>query len=151
MRVDQIMTAHVHLMNPDQTVSEAVRKMEQEDLGFLPVGTSDRLVGIITDRDIALRVIGKGRDGNARIGDVMSGDVKYCYCDQEVEEVVANMGDIQVRRLPVVDRDKRLVGVVSLADAALKQDASLAGEALSDIAEPGGQHNQAKSEAVQKK
>jgi CBS domain-containing protein len=145
MKVEQIMTPQVHLMNPDQTVSEAVKKMEQEDLGFLPVGNDDRLVGIITDRDIALRVVGKGRDGNVRIGEVMTQHVKYCYCDQEVEEVVANMGDIQVRRLPVVDREKRLVGIVSLADAALKQDSALAGEGLSNVAVPGGQHNQSES------
>lgn len=142
MRVEEIMTSGVQLMRPDQTVEEAAKKMAEGDLGFLPVGDEDRLVGIITDRDIAVRVIAEGRDGRARIGDVMSDAVKYCYADQEVEEVLANMGDIQLRRLPVVSRDKRLVGVVSLADAARKHDPGAAGDSLGNVTEPGGRHSQ---------
>lgn len=144
MRVEEIMTAHVHLMRPEQTVEEAAKVMAKHDLGFLPVATEDRLVGIITDRDITVRVIAEGRDGRARIGDVMSDEVKYCYSDQDVEEVVANMGDIQLRRLPVVSREKRLVGIVSLADAARKFDPGATGESLSDVTEARGEHSHEK-------
>lgn len=142
MRIEEIMTSRVCLIGPDQTVQEAAKMMAREDLGFLPVGNDEGLVGIITDRDITVRVIAEGRDGRARIGDVMSDDVRYCFADQSIEEVIGNMGDIQVRRLPVVSREKRLVGVVSLADAARKHDPESAGEALNDIAKPGGKHNQ---------
>lgn len=142
MRVEEIMSHDVHMMNSSQTVEEAAKKMAKEDLGFLPVNDGDRLVGIITDRDIAVRVIAEGRDGHARIGEVMTENVKYCYADQEIDEVVANMGSIQVRRLPVVTREKRLVGIVSLADAARKHDPAVAGNSLSDVTDPGGEHNQ---------
>lgn len=142
MRIEEIMTAHVCLVRPDQTVEEAAKIMLQEDLGFLPVGDDDRLLGILTDRDITVRVIAEGRDGRARVGDVMSKDVRYCFADQSVDEVVANLGDIQVRRLPVISREKRLVGIVSLADAARKHDPEAAGAALNEVAEPGGKHNQ---------
>lgn len=141
MRVADIMTSEVQLMRPDQTVEEAAKKMAEQDLGFLPVGEDDRLVGIITDRDITVRVIAEGRDGRARIGDVMSGEVKYCFADQEIGEVLENMGDIQLRRLPVVSREKRLVGIVSLADAARKHEAEAAGDSLGGITEPGGSHS----------
>jgi CBS domain-containing protein len=144
MRIQEIMTANVRMVRPEQTVAEAAKLMAEEDLGFLPVSNDERLVGIITDRDITVRVIAEGRDGRALIGDVMSDQVKYCYADQSVEEVIANMGDIQVRRLPVVSREKRLVGVVSLADAALKHNPEAAGEALNDVVEPGGPHSQTK-------
>ncbi len=141
MRVADIMTSQVQLMRPDQTVEEAAKKMAEQDLGFLPVGEDDRLVGIITDRDITVRVIAEGRDGRARIGDVMSGEVKYCFADQEIGEVLENMGDVQLRRLPVVSREKRLVGIVSLADAARKHEAEAAGDSLGGITEPGGSHS----------
>lgn len=142
MRIQEIMSKRVRLMSPDQTVREAAQKMAADDLGFLPVGNDERLVGIITDRDIAVRVVALGRDGQARIGDVMTDDVKYCYDDQEVDEVIANMGEIQVRRLPVVSRDKRLVGIVSLADAARKHDPGATGDSLGNVTEPGGRHSQ---------
>lgn len=142
MRIEEIMTPSVCIVRPDQTVEEAAKIMAEEDLGFLPVGDDERLVGIITDRDITVRVIAEGRDGRARVGDVMSEEIKYCYIDQTVDEVVANMGDIQLRRLPVVSREKRLVGVVSLADAARKHDPEAAGEALNEVAQPGGRHSQ---------
>lgn len=101
--------------------------MAVDDVGFLPVGENDRLVGTITDRDIVVRAVAEGKDGNATVRDVMTKDVKYCFEDEDIEHVAQNMGDIQVRRLPVLNRDKRVVGVVSLADAALKEDPATAG------------------------
>jgi CBS domain-containing protein len=107
------------------------------------VTDNDRLVGMISDRDIAIRGVAMGRGPDARIGDVMTSDVKYCFEDQDLEEVCTNMGDIQVRRLPVLDRNKRLVGIIALGDIARAHPADGTAEALSQISRPGGQHAQA--------
>ncbi|MCG5480227.1 MAG: CBS domain-containing protein [Ensifer alkalisoli] len=141
MRVADVMTKNVHVVNPDDTVAAVARHMADNDIGFLPVGDHDRLVGMITDRDIVVRCVADGRDANTRVSDVMTTDVKYCFDDEELSDVAHNMGDQQVRRLPVVNRAKRLVGVVSLADAA-RSDPSVAGVGLQGVTEPGGAHNQ---------
>jgi CBS domain-containing protein len=100
------------------------------------------MVGMITDRDIAVRGVAEGKGPDARIREVMSGEVKYCFEDEEVDDVLRNMGEIQVRRLPVVNRDKRLVGIVSLGDLAANGEAKQAGKALDGISQPGGEHSQ---------
>lgn len=141
MKVADVMTRDVAIANPHDSVADVARLMASNDIGFLPVGENDRLVGTITDRDIVVRGLARDRT-DCRVADVMSRDVKYCFDDQEIEDVVRNMGDVQVRRLPVVDRDKRLVGVVSLADAALKHDAEAAGVGLMGVVEPGGSKSQ---------
>ena len=97
---------------------------------------------MITDRDIAVRGVAEGKAPDAKVRDVMTTDVKYCFDDQEVEEVCANMADIQLRRLPVVNREKRLVGIVSLADLSSNGDVRHVGRALEGISRPGGQHSQ---------
>src|SRR5882724_4198170 len=142
MKVNEAMTRRVRVANPKGTVQHAAQIMASLDVGALPVGENDRLVGMITDRDIAIRGIAKGKGPGARVQDVMTKDVKYCFDDQDVEEVTRNMADIQVRRLPVVDHDKRLVGILSLADIATSPEATEAAEALSGISQPGGQHTQ---------
>jgi CBS domain-containing protein len=136
------MTNDVEIANPEQSIREAAEIMARLDAGVMPVGENDRLVGIITDRDIAVRGVAKGRGPDAKIRDVMSTDVKYCYEDEEIEDVLRNMGDLQVRRLPVLSRDKRLIGIVSLGDLATNGQAADAGEALSGISKPGGEHSQ---------
>lgn len=141
MQIADIMTKDVHVASPDDTIATIAREMARDNIGFLPVGDNDRLVGMITDRDIVVRWVADGRDDRTRVGDIMTADVKYCFDDEEVSEVARNMGDEQVRRLPVVDRNKRLVGVVSLADAA-RRDPSLAGIGLQGVTNPGGPHNQ---------
>lgn len=103
---------------------------------------NDRLVGMISDRDIAIRGIGMGRGPEGRVGDVMTAEVRYCYDDQELDVVSAIMGDIQVRRLPVLNRSKRLVGIIALGDIALAQGGNGTGATLSEISRPGGQHAQ---------
>jgi len=113
MQVSEAMTSQVTVATPDQSIQEAARLM-QIDSGFLPVGEDDRLVGMITDRDIAVRAIADGKGPDTPVRDVMTRDVKYCFEDEDVAEVARNMGDEQVRRLPVVNRDKRLVGVSCL-------------------------------------
>lgn len=142
MRVSDCMTRGVEITNPQETIRDAARMMVDCDAGALPVGENDRLVGVITDRDIAVRAVAEGKGPDARVGDVMSAEVKYCFEDDDVDEVLRNMGELQVRRLPVLSRDKRLVGIVSLSDLAAIRAAGPVGAALADIARPGGEHSQ---------
>lgn len=142
MRVSDAMTANVRIANPQQTIAEAARIMAELDAGALPVGDGDRLVGMITDRDIAIRAIAVGKGPQTLVKDVMSKEVLYCFADQSLDEVVQNMGDTKVRRMPVLNREKRLVGILSLGDIALVDDPDATGEALSEISEPGGRHSQ---------
>src|SRR5215216_1083530 len=143
MRVSDAMTADVRIANPDQSIEDAAKMMAEIDAGVLPVGDNDRLVGMITDRDIAVRAVAQGLSPKTKVREVMSGEVMYCFDDDDVDEVAHNMADIKVRRLPVVNRDKRLVGIVSLGDIALADGPDPAGEAICGISEPGGQHSQA--------
>lgn len=143
MKVREAMTPDVRLVRPDQTIKDAAHLMAELDIGCLPVEESDRMVGMITDRDIAVRAIAEGRGPETAIREVMSREVKYCYDDQSVDDVTRNMADIRVRRLPVVDRNKRLVGILSLGDLAIDESAQdEAAEALGGISRPGGQHSQ---------
>ena len=143
MKVSEAMSTDVQVVNPDETIRKAARRMADIDAGALPVGEHDRLIGMITDRDIAIRGIANGKGPKAKVRDVMTQDVKYCFDDQEIDEVTRNMADIQVRRLPVLNRDKRLVGILSLGDIATSRDGNAAGAALRGISRSGGQHNQA--------
>lgn len=140
MKVADAMTRDVQMISPDDTIESAAKLMARRDIGFLPVGENNRLVGTITDRDIVVRALAQGKGGSAHVRDAMTSDVKYCFDDEDMVEVTQNMGEIQVRRMPVVNRDKRLVGVVSLADAALKHDPEMVGVALTGVVEPGGSH-----------
>jgi CBS domain-containing protein len=144
MKVSEAMTRDVRVANPGETIRQAARTMAEIDAGVIPVGDNDRLVGMITDRDIAVRAVAAGKSPDTPIRDVMSSDVCYCFDDQDIGDVAANMADIKVRRLPVVDRNKRLVGILSLGDIAQadSQDQP-AVEALCGISEPGGEHSQA--------
>ncbi|MGF1612219.1 MAG: CBS domain-containing protein [Kiloniellales bacterium] len=131
------MTSDVSLVNPATTVNEASRLMRDHDIGALPIGEDDRLVGMVTDRDIVLRAVADGKDPTAtRVSEVMSDRILYCFDDQSIDEVATNMGDNQVRRLPVLNRDKRLVGIVSLGDLSVGGAAGVASEALEQISEP---------------
>jgi CBS domain-containing protein len=141
MKVREAMTKEVRVASPSQTIREAAQAMLDIDAGVLPVGENDKLIGMITDRDITVRGVAKGKGPEASVRDVMTSDVKYCFDDQDVEEVTRNMGDLQVRRLPVVNREKRLVGILSLGDIA-KSGQQDTDEALSDISKPGGEHSQ---------
>lgn len=143
MKIRDAMTRDVRMVRPDQTIRDAAQLMAQMDIGALPVQDNDRLVGMITDRDIAVRAVAEGKGADARVRDVMSNEIKYCYDDQTVEEVTRNMGEQRLRRLPVMSRDKRLVGILSLGDLAREeQSQDEAGEALCGISRPGGQHSQ---------
>lgn len=141
MKISECMRREVRMVEPKGTIRDAAALMAQIDVGALPVTDGDRLVGMITDRDIAIRGVGDGKGPDTRIADVMSPEVKYCYDDQPIEDVLKNMGDVQLRRLPVVNRDKRLVGIVSLADLANSGESSNAGEALSGITRQAKKHS----------
>ena len=142
MLIKECMTQDVCTIGPDQTIREAARAMAERDIGFIPVEEADRMVGMITDRDIAIRALAQGKGPDTKVRDVMTREVRYCYDDEKVDDVLANMGDLQVRRLPVVNRDKRLVGIVSLSDCATKERAQPAANALDRITRKGGEHSQ---------
>lgn len=142
MKIKDIMTSDVCIVDPNQSIGEAAKRMADLDVGLLPVGENGRLVGMISDRDIALRGVGAGRGAETKVREIMTRDVKYAYEDRDVEEVAENMAQQQLRRMPVLDRGKRLVGIVSLADIAMERDASLCGTALRGISQPGGSHCQ---------
>ena len=140
MRVSEAMTRDVQICTPGATIRDVARKMAETDAGAIPVGENDRLIGMITDRDIAIRAVAQGKGPDTSVRDVMSLDVKYCYDDEDLEHVAENMGDIRVRRLPVVNRDKRLVGILSLGDLARREHGAATGQAVTGISQPGGAH-----------
>lgn len=143
MKVRDAMTADVELARPEDSIRDAAQRMLRYDFGALPVGEGDRLVGMLTDRDIAVRAIAMGLGPDTTVGEVMSRDVKYCYADDDLGDVAANMGELQVRRLPVVDAEKRLVGIVSLCDVANFERSQVTGRAVASVSMPGGEHSQA--------
>lgn len=143
MKIRDAMTRDVRMVRPDQTLREAAHLMAELDIGALPVEDNDRLVGMITDRDITVRAVAEGHGPETLVRQVMTNEIKYCFDDQTVDEVTRNMGEQRLRRLPVVDRNKRLVGILSLGDLALDANAQdEAGEALGGISRPGGEHSQ---------
>ncbi|HEY1328420.1 MAG TPA: CBS domain-containing protein [Casimicrobiaceae bacterium] len=142
MKVSECMTRDVNVASPDQSIRDAARMMASIDAGVLPVGENDRLVGMITDRDIAVRAVAEGRSPDTRVRDVMSAEVLYCFDDQNLDEVAKNMSQMKVRRLPVVNRDKRLVGILSVGDLAQSEDARTTGRTLASISREGGAHSQ---------
>ena len=143
MKISDAMTREVRTIRPDQTIREAAHLMAELDIGALPVEDNDRLVGMITDRDIAVRAVAEGLGSDTPVREAMTSEIKYCFDDQSVDEVTRNMGEQRLRRLPVVNRDKRLVGILSVGDLALDKGAQdEAGEALGGISRPGGEHSQ---------
>jgi CBS domain-containing protein len=140
MQVSEVMSREVRIANPQQRISEAAKTMKEIDAGVLPVGEGDRLVGMITDRDIAVRAVAAGLGPDTPVREVMTADVRYCYEDEELVDVSRAMAELQVRRLPVVNRDKRLVGILALADIAASESPRVAGKAVEGITRPGGPH-----------
>ena len=143
MQVKDAMTKDGELASPNQTIRQAALLMGKTDCGALPVADKDSLVGMITDRDIVVRAIAAGKGPKTKVGEIMSAEVLYCFEDQTLGEVAANLGDVKVRRLPVMNREKRLVGILSLGDMARKANGiDPAGDALKGISQPGGEHSQ---------
>ena len=143
MKVSECMTTDVEIVTPDQNIQEAAQFMLSADAGAMPVGEGDRLIGMVTDRDITVRAVAQGLGPDTAIREVMTEDLVYCYDDDEVEEVALRMSDSQVRRLPVLSRDgDTLVGIVSLGDITRSDDADAAKVALDGVTDPGGEHSQ---------
>ena len=116
--ISQVMTPDIVIARPEHTIADAARMMAKADVGSLPVGDDDRLVGMLTDRDIVIRAVAKGMSADTPVREVMTAEIRYCYDDQDVTEVARNMAELGVRRLPVVNRDKRIVGFVALSNIA---------------------------------
>jgi len=134
-RIADVMTRNPQVVSPDEMVSKAARMMKEHDVGAIPVCDGKRLVGMVTDRDITIRAVAEGKPvDQAKIRDAMTSKVHWCYEDDEVEDVLEKMGDLQVRRIPVVDRDKHLVGIVALGDLS-RHDAGDVQDALEEISE----------------
>ena len=142
MKVSDVMTENVQTVRPDQRVQEAASFMLSADAGSIPVAEGDRLVGMITDRDIAVRGIAKGYGPDTPVRELMSSDVICARADDDIEDAANRMSEAQVRRLPVVDQDERLCGIVSLGDLSREADTDCASEALEGVSQPGGEHRQ---------
>ena len=143
MKISECMTTDVQVAKPDQPIREAAQFMLSADAGSIPVCDGDRLVGMITDRDIAVRAVAEGRGPDTPVQEAMTDHVDFCYEDDAIEDVAVRMSDMQVRRFPVVSReDKKLVGIVSLGDLTRSEQGEAAKVALDGVTDPGGQHNQ---------
>ncbi len=138
MQLREVMTPSPEIVHPDAPVKEAATKMRALNVGALPVCDGDRLVGLITDRDITIRATADGRDpAQTTIRDTMTDDIVYCFEDQNIEEAARIMAEKQVRRLPILNRDKRLVGIVSLGALVVNtNDDTMAGQTLRKISQP---------------
>ena len=142
MKVREVMTKEVETIRPDQRVQEAANFMLSADAGSIPVTDGERLIGMITDRDIAVRGIAKGYGPDTPVRELMTDDLIVVRVDDDIEEAASKMSEAQVRRLPVIDEDERLCGIVSLGDLSRETDSDCATEALEGVSQPGGQHQQ---------
>ncbi len=142
MKISEVMTRDVQTVRPDQPVQDAANFMLSADAGSIPVTEGDRLIGMITDRDIAVRGIAKGYGPDTPVRELMTDDLIVVRIDDDVEEAATRMSDAQVRRLPVIDDQERLCGIVSLGDLSREADDDCASQALEGVSQPGGQHQQ---------
>ena len=142
MKVSEVMTRDVQTVRPDQRVQDAASFMLSADAGSIPVTDGDRLIGMITDRDIAVRGVAKGYGPDTPVRELMTNDIICARDDDDVDEVASKMSEAQVRRLPVIDDQDRLCGIVSLGDLSRDADEDTANEALEGVSEPGGKHQQ---------
>jgi CBS domain-containing protein len=136
MKIAEIMSRDVEVARPEETIQDIARKMTDIDAGAIPVCDGATLKGMITDRDIVLRVVGEGRSFATPASEVMTAEVEYCYEDDDIAEAADKMASLQIRRLAVLDRDQRLVGIVSLGDIAQQGKDKTTGQALEEISEP---------------
>ena len=142
MKISEVMTSDVQTIGPDESAQAAARFMLNNDAGSIPVTDGDRLIGMITDRDIAVRGVAKGYGPDTPVRELMTDDIICARADDSVEDVASKMSEAQVRRLPVIDEDERLCGIVSLGDLSRQSDNETAGQALEGVSQPGGQHQQ---------
>ena len=134
-KISEVMTSEVKVVSPEDSLQDAAAIMAEQDVGALPVCDGTRLQGMITDRDITIRAIANGRGADTAVSEVMTDDVVWCTEDDDTQDVLERMGDRQIRRIPVVDQDRNLVGIVSLGDLAIEDEENV-DEALRDISMP---------------
>ena len=142
MKVSEVMTRDVQTVRPDQRVQDAASFMLSADAGSIPVTDGERLIGMITDRDIAVRGIAKGYGPDTPVRELMTDDLVIVRVDDTIEDAASKMSEAQVRRLPVIDQDERLCGIVSLGDLSREADDDCASQALEGVSQPGGEHRQ---------
>ena len=136
MKIQEVMTSDVEIASPDDSLHTAAKMMADLDVGVLPLGENDRLVGMVTDRDLAIRGLADGRDvASMKLRDIMTKDVRYCFDDEDTNAIASKMAEWQVRRLPVLNREKRLVGIVSLGDLAIGDRSEAPHKALKGVSE----------------
>ena len=137
MKLREIMSDHVEIIHPADTLKTAAEKMRDRDIGFLPVCDGDRLIGVLTDRDLITRALADGLEADAVLGrDLVTSPAIYCFDDQSIDEAAKLMHDNQIRRLVVLSRDKQMVGVISLGDLAMSAGDKLTGDVLQSVSEP---------------
>ena len=142
MKISDVMTKSVETVRPDQTARDAARFMLRAEAGSIPVCEGEKVIGMITDRDIAVRGVAEGRGPDCAVRDLMSDGIICARDDEDVAEVAQRMSDEQVRRLPVLDSSDRLVGIVSLGDLSRETTGQSASQALEGVSAPGGDHRQ---------
>ena len=142
MKISEVMTTNVETVTPEQTVQEAAGFMLRANAGSIPVCEGDRVIGMITDRDIAVRGVAEGRGPDTPVSELMSDGIICAREDEDINTVAQRMADEQVRRLPVLDAEERLIGIVSLGDLARETQGETAHEAFEGVSAPGGQHQQ---------
>jgi CBS domain-containing protein len=142
MKVSEVMTRDVQTVRPDQTAREAASFMLRADAGSIPVTDGGRLVGMITDRDIAVRGVAEGHGPDTRVSELMTNDIVSVRESDDTDDVAVRMSEAQVRRLPVIDDQERLCGIVSLGDLTQQGEDDAAEQALEGVTQPGGQHQQ---------
>ena len=139
VRVTNLMTPQAEVISPDATAEDAASVMKTLDIGVLPVCDEEGLVGILTDRDLVVRVLAAKRDPKAMlVGEAMTPSVVYCFEDDDVERAALVMAGQQIRRLPVLDRNRKLVGIISIGDIAAQGQSQLGGEVLEEVSQPTG-------------
>ena len=132
-KIKDVMTRQVDVISPDASIAEAAQRMRAGDFGLLPVGENDRMIGAVSDRDIVVRAVAEGKAADTRVREVMSEGILWAYDDDSVEDAVKIMSKHQVRRLPIINHDKRLVGIVALGDLAVNKELQPAAKALAGI------------------
>ena len=142
MKISEVMTTEVETISADQTAREAANFMLRADAGSIPVCEGDRVIGMITDRDIAVRGVAEGRGPDTPVSELMSDGIICAHEDEDVTQVAQRMSEEQVRRIPVLDSDEKLVGIVSLGDLTRETGGEIAHEALEGVSAPGGMHQQ---------
>lgn len=136
MKVSEVMSGDVVVVQQQDSIRAAAELMRSRDIGSVPVSADEKLVGMVTDRDMVVRALAQGLDGDTPVSQVMSVGIKYCYDDEELRDVARNMAELRIRRLPVVDRDKKLVGFVSLSNIADAGDSRATEQLLEGTAQP---------------